>query len=612
MRENVESQEAPAPPVDPVHLSSRWFLLACLLLAGGIAALGQYVALPVWILGVEMLATVLALFVLGSIRYRLDKNAITYGAALVIAATFWGVWWREAELQEGVQRRGWLPFAEVVVRYVFTFDGLDHLVHADTMLFLLGLTLFVSAISQTRLLESVSFRLLRWNRGAVVPTVAAIMAIVSVASGILDGVSMIGLTLRVVVIVLFLANAEVEHVRFVVMVSTVITTVCGMWLAYGEPPNLIMKANLRPHLDDSFFLSYCAPLAVLSFGIVAWSVRGHLRGKRIVWRQLDLLDRHAADVRFLQAERHGEVLTAVEFVQAHAADLGDCLHPVLERLRHGTPLGLALVLEHVPSATRRHLLGSFVHEELAEALDEHYQLAAVGDLAAARAAELPVKQALQRIKRRQIKAQRIGFLAFVPFVGLLVAHAVHHEVRLFYASFAGFAVAIAGIWQLPRMRRLALREAWHEYREYLFLLPLFFSITLMQTVNFFSYLQSLLRQGIAAWGEAHVAWVQFLAATVLSAALDNNVVADFAARALRELDVHLIHLFSMAQIAGYALGGCWTHIGCAQSVVAFSFLLKEVDPAFTPVQWIRAMTKLLLSLFLLLSAALYVRATLLF
>jgi hypothetical protein len=29
------------------------------------------------------------------------------------------------------------------------------------------------------------------------------------------------------------------------MVCTVVTTVCGMWLAYGEPPNLIMKANLR-------------------------------------------------------------------------------------------------------------------------------------------------------------------------------------------------------------------------------------------------------------------------------------------------------------------------------------------------------------------------------
>ncbi|GBD25960.1 hypothetical protein HRbin30_01287 [bacterium HR30] len=67
----------------------------------------------------------------------------------------------------------------------------------------------------------------------------------------------------------------------------------------------------------------------------------------------------------------------------------------------------------------------------------------------------------------------------------------------------------------------------------------------------------------------------------------------------------------MAQIAGYALGGCWTHIGCAQSVVAFAFLLKDVDPTVTPFQWIRAMTKLLLTLFVALSLALYARAMLL-
>ncbi len=43
------------------------------------------------------------------------------------------------------------------------------------------------------------------------------------------------------------------------MVCTAVTTICGIWLAYGEPPNLIMKANLHPHLDNAFFLRYCAP-----------------------------------------------------------------------------------------------------------------------------------------------------------------------------------------------------------------------------------------------------------------------------------------------------------------------------------------------------------------
>ena len=94
-----------------------------------------------------------------------------------------------------------------------------------------------------------SFALLRRNRGEVVPTIVAITALVSFASGILDGVSMIGLTIRTLVIILFLARADREDVIYAVLVSTVITTVCGMWLAYGEPPNLIMKANLQPHLD---------------------------------------------------------------------------------------------------------------------------------------------------------------------------------------------------------------------------------------------------------------------------------------------------------------------------------------------------------------------------
>ncbi|MCX8073881.1 MAG: hypothetical protein N3C12_15790 [Candidatus Binatia bacterium] len=604
------SEHAPQSP-DLIELSPHWFLFGSATVAAGVGVVGHITPLPVWLLGVEMLATVLALFVFGSIRYRLDKNALTYGAALVISATFWGVWWHDSELREVVQREGWSHLFREVVAHLSTLEALDHLVHVDTMLFLLGLTFFVAVISQTRLLESISFRLLRWNRGAVVPTVISITALVALASGILDGVSMIGLTLRVLVIILFLADADLKDVRYAVMVSTVITTVCGMWLAYGEPPNLIMRANLHPRLNDAFFLQYCAPLALASYLIVAGSLRSRLRGKRVAWRELDLLDRHAADVRFLQAERHGEVLTPIELVEAHADELGDRFEAVVKRLQHGVPLGLALVVEKVPEEVRHRLLGAFLEEELARALDDHYRHAAAGDRAAAREAEIPVRQLLMKTRRRRVHTQRIGMLAFVPFVALLVAHALNHQFRLFYASFAGFAVAIAGIWHLPRMRRLALREAWHEYREYLFLLPLFFSITLMQAAGFFEHLEALLRHGIATLGEAHVAWIQFFAATVLSALLDNNVVADFAAHALHQLEVQLVRFFAMAQIAGYALGGCWTHIGCAQSVVAFAFLRNDVDPTFTPMQWIRAITKLLLALFVLLSLAIYARAALL-
>jgi Na+/H+ antiporter NhaD/arsenite permease-like protein len=57
----------------------------------------------------------------------------------------------------------------------------------------------------------------------------------------------------------------------------------------------------------------------------------------------------------------------------------------------------------------------------------------------------------------------------------------------------------------------------------------------------------------------------------------------------------------MAQIAGYALGGCWTHIGSAQSVVAYSFIQRDVDAAYTPVQWIRQMTPIILEMFVLIT-----------
>ena len=126
------------------------------------------------------------------------------------------------------------------------------------MLFILGLTFFVSVIAQSRLLEGVTFFLLRRNQGIFCRPSSSVMAVVAVVSGVLDGVSMIGLTIRTLVIILMLAAAPVAAVRYAVMVCTAVTTICGIWLAYGEPPNLIMKANLAPHLDSVFFLKYCA------------------------------------------------------------------------------------------------------------------------------------------------------------------------------------------------------------------------------------------------------------------------------------------------------------------------------------------------------------------
>ena len=148
---------------------------------------------------------------------------------------------------------------------------------------------------------------------------------------------------------------------------------------------------------------------------------------------------------------------------------------------------------------------------------------------------------------------------------------------LFVASFAGFLFALPAIADIPRMRALAWREARTEYAEYYFLFPLFVSITLLTAAGFFDRIEAVVRHGVTALGPSHVAFGQFLGSTLLSAILDNNIVADFASRGLPNLEVPLLHLFAMAQIAGYALGGCWTHIGSAQSVVAYAFIQRDVD-----------------------------------
>ena len=124
-------------------------------------------------------------------------------------------------------------------------------------------------------------------------------------------------------------------------------------------------------------------------------------------------------------------------------------------------------------------------------------------------------------------------------------------------------------------------------------------------------MQSLIRHGIETLGTSHVAYAQFLGSTLLSAILDNNIVADFASRGLRGLDADILHLFAMSQIAGYALGGCWTHIGCAQSVVAYAFIQRDVDNRYTPVQWIRDMTPVIIQILLVLTALIYLEGAVL-
>src|SRR5262249_45251354 len=149
----------------------------------------------------------------------------------------------------------------------------------------------------------------------------------------------------------------------------------------------------------------------------------------------------------------------------------------------------------------------------------------------------------------------IGALAFFPFIGLLMIHGIRHDVPLFLASAVGFGAAFMGIYQIPKMRALALQDAWHEYKEYFFLFPLFLSISLLQKIGFFDALSDVLHAGIARFGVAHIAYIQYCAACFLSAILDNNVVADFSSKALHGLNLVTLYIFSASQIAGYAVGG---------------------------------------------------------
>jgi Na+/H+ antiporter NhaD/arsenite permease-like protein len=592
-----------------VQLSSLKYLVGCVVSAALIFLVGHFKPLPVGVLAAEVLFTVVAIFLFGSIRYRIDKNVLTYGAGLVMVATFWPIW-KATWLAHGATGTWPQHIVQTAQRYLFTLQGLDQLVHANTMLFILGLTFFVAAIAQTRLLESVSFLVLDQTRGRLVPTVAAIAAIVAAASGVLDGVSMIGLMIRTLVILLFLSKSKDDHVIYAVMVSTVVTTVCGMWLAYGEPPNLIMKANLHPHLDNAFFLRYCLPAAVGSYLIVFWNLKKRLAGKTVDLQGLDILDKHTADVRFLQAARHGNVFTALEFAEKHSEALGAKSAPVLKRIHQGVPFGEALVNEHLPAEKRIPLLGQYLDDSLAEDLDNYYVHTFGRNDHKAGESSRHLEEALASTRRKRRIAQGVGMLSFIPFIGLLVLHAINHDVPLFLASFAGFAIALIGIAQIPKTRSLVFKEATHEFKEYLFLLPLFLSIALLQKTGFFEQVSLLMHTGVENLGKVPMALGQFGFATVLSALLDNNVVADFLGRALKDLDVFLIHLFAMAQIAGYALGGCWTHIGSAQSVVAYSFIHKKVDHRFTPFLWIKAMTPVVIEIAVFMTILIFVEAKL--
>lgn len=599
------SAGSPSSPPAAVMLSGWKFVLGCVLLAGLIAlALPTSLASPV-LIAIEIALAVLGLFFFGSFRYQIHKNALTYGLATVVVATYarWA-WLHGRGPADGATLARHLRHA------LLTWHGLERLIHIDTMLFILGLTVLVSVLSQTRLLEALSLSLLRLFRGRVAPTLICLCGVVAVLSGILDGVSMIGLLLRTLALILFLAGVELAKTRKMMLLCTVVTTVCGMWLAYGEPPNLIMKANLldnagNPILTDYYFLIYCLPLAIVSFIVIAIQIGGMFSGIHVNVDNLDVIEQHSAEFRFLQAQRHGEVFSEVEVIEDHRVQLVDAFEPIIDHLRQGQSAGEAMIRAGVPHALRCQILSVLTASELSAPLDDYFAALVGGDAVRAESLEQTLAAQLKCLAAPLIRARALGMLGLGLFVALLLMHAAWHTVPLFVAPFAGALVAFVGISSNAKILRLAARDAVHEYAEYLFLIPLFLSISLLVSADFFLQLQTTLRQTSQSSGGFTVALVQFLGSTGLSAILDNNVVADFTSRALNGLDLNLIYLFSTAQIAGYATGGCWTHIGSAQSVVAFSFIRRDVDERYSPVMWIKDISAILLMLTAALSATLW-------
>ena len=247
--------------------------------------------------------------------------------------------------------------------------------------------------------KGVTFVLLRRNRGAILPTVIAVTAVVAVASGILGGVSMIGLTIRTLVIILMLAAAPMAAIRYADHGLHRRHDDLRRLLAYGEPPNLIMKANLdpRPRRTRSF-----SPTArrwrSSAISVVALAARQTAaRASGSTSTTMDVLDANAEDVRFLQATRHGEVLTPVELVEGHAAILGGRAGSVIGADRSTASRSASRWSgRRCPARSGELLLGHYVSEELAAALDRHYVLEAPGDDEGACARSRAVDEVLRR------------------------------------------------------------------------------------------------------------------------------------------------------------------------------------------------------------------------
>ena len=88
-----------------VMLSGRNFVLGCAIVAGIALACWPRRCFSSWLLAAEVMATILGLFLFGSFKYQIHKNALTYGMLLIIVATFCGL--RSSEWHLEIAQHGW-------------------------------------------------------------------------------------------------------------------------------------------------------------------------------------------------------------------------------------------------------------------------------------------------------------------------------------------------------------------------------------------------------------------------------------------------------------------------------------------------------------------------
>ncbi len=139
-----ESVSATSP--QPIVVPDGWFMSTCAVAAGAILVMGRFTDMPLSLLGLEALLTIVGLFVLGSFRYQVHKNALTYGMLLVNVSTFVGL--RTSAWHAEVVTSGLWAW---VRHHLLSFHALDDLVHADTMLFILGLTLILQLFAMAQI-----------------------------------------------------------------------------------------------------------------------------------------------------------------------------------------------------------------------------------------------------------------------------------------------------------------------------------------------------------------------------------------------------------------------------------------------------------------------------